>query len=234
VKNKYVRMALSLVIALVTAFFIHNSAREASSVEYQQAVIVTKQIKQNEPVNGRNVEVKKVPAENMPESALKEIPDNKRAAQTLYEGQFIIPEMLTESKTIKLQPKHRIYPLPVSLSGAGKIRQGDKVDVYWFDQVEQQSGVIVSGVTVHNALDSKGNKIIDKEETKIGEEVAPAVVELLVTAEQANRLNLAANNGTFTLGRYNPQSEPVHVPPVSYIPGGRLFDEISVENNNEE
>jgi len=232
-KNKYVRVGLSLIIALVTGFLIYNAASEASNVEYLQVAIVREQINQNETVSEQNVEIRKVPAESVPGTALKEIPGGKRAIHNLYAGQFIIPQMLSDSETVEAQPEHRIYPVPVNLSGTGAIREGDKVDLFWFDETGRQSGEIVSGVTVHSALDSDGNKIVAKEETKIGEKITPAVIELLVTAEQANKLNLAVNNGTFTLGKYNAQSQPVQVPVINQSPGGELlFDETAIENND--
>lgn len=228
-KSKYIRVGISLAVALVVSFIIFSSAREANSVDYTQAVVVTKSIEQNETVDDQNAAVKKVPAAMVPQNALKEIPSGKKAAQNLYPGQFIVPQMICDKKTVEIKPEHRIYSIPVTLSGAGQIKEGDIVDVFHYIN-PGRSELIISGVTVYSVLNADGKKIASRGETKIGEKVTPSVVELLVTADQANRLNLAVNTGTFTLGKYTAKSEPVRISPVdlTQIGGGQV--ENTVEN----
>jgi len=226
----YLRLGTSLLIALSASFFIFRGAQGVNKVEYRHAVVVKEIIHQNEEISPASLLTKKAPVDSIPRGALNEFPTGKIAAYNIYPGQYLIPQMLADHKTVVEKPEHRIYPVPVSLSSAGKIMKGDMVDVYWFfggENSAARSEQILTGVLINRVLNSAGNEIDKKmlEDNKIGEKATPAVVELLVTAEQANKLNLAVNTGLLSLAKYKPGSESVNVPVISQNSMGGLIGE---------
>ncbi|MCF8010897.1 MAG: hypothetical protein K9L17_08300 [Clostridiales bacterium] len=216
-KNKYFRIGVSLVVALLITFIIYQSTEGSSEIEYQKVVTAKKDILQNEKVDSENLEIEKVPARNIPENTLKNFPKGKIAAVDIFTGQYIIPQILSEKRTVEIKPRHRVYPVPVTLEKAGWINKGDMVDVLWAPKKERnkknndiKSEIIVSGVVVDKILNSSGKRIIQKPGVdKIDKEINPKVAELLVSVDQAKRLSGAVNSGVLSLARYKPESEPV-------------------------
>ena len=206
--RKYLRLVAFLFAAVGISTYITVSGAE--KIERVDVVIIKESVQQNEPLGKNNLEIKKLPATGIPPGAIKEIPTGKVAGTDLYPGQYMLPHMANERPSDVLGPEHRTFPIPVALSNVGLISQGDTVDLFWFNE-SGASQLILSGVTVNSVLDSAGNKLVRQPETKIGEKMVPAVVELVVTVKQANMLNKAVNTGNFKLARYKPDSKPVDI-----------------------
>lgn len=225
-RNRYLRLAVSLVAALAVSVFLVVSTGEKQTV-YQPVVVVTRDTEPNTPLTARNLAVKNIPAEAVPEGALATIPVGKVAGQKLWPGEFLLSPMVQDNPIALPAPEHRVFSIPVSLTAAGGVKPGDRVDILLFtgDKTIQgggQSRLLLSGVTVVDLLNQNGQGLAGREEKTTGSAAVPAVAEVLVTAEEVNLLNAAANTGTLALARYLPDSRPVaDVPPV-LLEGGSL------------
>lgn len=233
-KNKYLRLVISLLLAVSVSVFVFYKAQEINRVEYQKVVVIKKTIPQNESITPENVEISKRQVGSTPKGTLTKVPTDKLAAMDLYPGQCLMSQMLADRKTTVEKPEHRVFPISVNLSSTGLIQAGDLVDILMFTggkNAPGQSKLILSGVKVNSVLNSGGRQL--KKTSNSESKIIPAVVELLVTAQEANMLNYAVNTGTFTLAKYNATSEPVPVPGVNHsqIEGG-MVDEATEATND--
>ncbi|MBO8129669.1 MAG: hypothetical protein H0Z39_10840 [Peptococcaceae bacterium] len=221
--RKYVRLLVSLVVAGVITFFLFTTAQGAGNdIEYRSVAVVKAQIKQNELVTSKNIEIKQAPLGMVPENTLDSIPQGKVALVDLYPGQYLLPQMLSNKKTTDVGPRHRIYPIPVDVRSVGQIKKGDLVDILWFPNQETGNGqpvnisnltskVVLSGVEIDNILTGDGHPIAERDDAKglSGSRSEPGILEVLVTVDEALLLNKYANTGHLSTARYMPQSEPV-------------------------
>ncbi|KKM13056.1 hypothetical protein SY88_00385 [Clostridiales bacterium PH28_bin88] len=223
-RNRYIRLAVSLAAAMAVSFLLVVSTGEKQTV-YRPVVMVTRDIEPNTPLTSQNLAVKDIPAETVPAEALQAIPQGKVAGQKLWTGEFLLSPMVKDNPIALPVPDHRVFSIPVSLKAVGGIQPGDRVDVLLFseDKASHGSGesrVILSGITVVDILNQKGQALAGKEDKVMGSAAVPAVAEVLVTAAQANLLNAAANTGTIALARYLPDSQPVTDVPAVVVNGG--------------
>ncbi|KKM12921.1 hypothetical protein SY88_01055 [Clostridiales bacterium PH28_bin88] len=225
-RNRYLRLAVSLVVAMAVSFLLVVSTGGKQTV-YRPVVMVARDIESNTPLTGQNLAVKNIPAEAVPAGALAALPAGKVAGQRLWQGELLLPPMVKDNPVAQPDPENRVFSIPVSLKAAGGVQPGDRVDVLLFtggktNQDGGESRLILSGVTVVDLLNQNGQVLAGKEEKVTGSAAVPAVAEVLVTAEQANLLHAAANTGTLALARYLPDSRPVaDVPPV-LLEGGNM------------
>jgi len=226
VRNRNLRLAVSLVAALVVSVFLVVSTGEKQTV-YRPVVAVIRDIEPNTPLTAQNLAIKNIPAEAVPAGALDTIPAGKVAGQWLWSGELLLPPMVKDNPVAQPNPEKRVFSIPVSLKAVGGIQPGNRADVLLFseDKTSQGSGesrVILSGITVIAILNQNGQALTGKEDKVTGTAAVPAVAEVLVTAAQANLLNAAANTGALALAGYLPDSQPVtDVPPV-IVNGGNV------------
>lgn len=227
VRNRYLRLAVSLAAALAVSILLVASTGEKPTV-YRPVVVVTKDVEPNTPLTSQNLAVKNIPAEAVPAGALAALPAGKVAGQRLWPGEFLLPPVVKENPVAQPDPDNRVFSIPVSLKAAGGVKPGDQVDIFLFtgnktNQGGGESRLLLSGVTVVDLMNQNGQALAAKEEKATGSAAVPAVAEVLVTAEQANLLHAAANTGTLALARYLPDSRPVvDVPPVVLLEGGSV------------
>lgn len=225
-RNRYLRLAVSLVAALAVSVFLVVSVGEKQTV-YRSVVAVTRDTGPNTPLTAQNLAVKNIPAEAVPAGALAAIPAGKVAGQKLWQGELLLPPMVKDNPVAQPSPEQRVFSIPVSLKAVGGIQPGDRVDVLLFseDKTSQGNGesrLILSGITVVNILNQNGQALAGKEDKVMGSAAVPAVAEVLVTAAQANILNAAANTGALALARYLPNSQPITDVPAVVVNGGNV------------
>lgn len=223
-RNRYLRLAVSLVAALVVSFLLVVSTGEKQTV-HRPVVLVTRDTEPNTPLTAQNLAVKNIPAEAAPAGALASLPAGKVAGQKLWTGEFLLPPMVKDNPVALPVPEHRVFSIPVSLKTTGGVKPGDRVDVLLFSEdktnhVYGESRVILSGITVVDILNQNGQALAGKEDKVMGSAAVPAVAEVLVTAAQTNLLNAAANTGTIALARYLPDSQPVTDVPAVVVNRG--------------
>lgn len=225
--NKRVaRLGISLVAALVITGFLVMTTSERQVV-YKPVVVASQDIEANTVLNPKILEARNVPADALPENALLEIPNGKLAGQKIWKGEYLLPAMVTEDPVALPKPENRIFSIPISIKTAGGIQPGDRVDVFLFtaDKNNQGSGeskLLLSDITIVQTLNQNGQVITEKESNAVGSGSIPAVAEVLVTADQANLLNAAANTGTLSVARYLPGSKPVQNISSVTVTGGSI------------
>ncbi|TDA67819.1 MAG: hypothetical protein D9V47_09925 [Clostridia bacterium] len=225
-RNRYLRLAVSLAAALAVSFFLVASTGEKPTV-CRPVVVVTKDVEPNTPLTSQNLAVKNIPAEAVPAGALAALPAGKVAGQRLWPGEFLLLPMVKDNPVALPVPEHRVFSIPVSLKAAGGVKPGDQVDIFLFtgDKTNRGGGesrLLLSGVTVVDLLNQNGQALAGKQEKATGSAAVPTVAEVVVTAAQANLLNAAANTGTLALARYLPDSRPVADVPAVLLEGGSL------------
>jgi len=223
-RNRYLRLFISLAAAIAVSVVIIVSTGEKQPT-YRSVVVVSEEIETNTSLSKQNLTVKNIPANAVPEEALETIPQGKLAGQKLWPGQFLLLPMVKDNPVMLPEPDNRFFSIPINLKTAGGIQQGDRVDVFFFtedkgSQGNGESKLILSGITVVNILNQNGQGLAGKSDKVMGSAAVPAVVEVLVTAAQANLLNAAANIGTLALARYLPESQPVTDLPAVIVNGG--------------
>lgn len=72
-RNRYLRLAVSLVAALAASIFLVVSTGQKQTV-YQPVVVVTRDAEPNTPLTAQNLSVKNIPAEAAPVETLAAIP----------------------------------------------------------------------------------------------------------------------------------------------------------------
>lgn len=214
-RNRYLRLAVSLAVALLISLLLLGSAGARKPV-LRPVVIAKGDIEVNDTLSDHNLAVINIPAAVAPAGALTAIPKGKVAGQHIFPGEFLLPGKVKDAPVVVVRPEDRAFPVPVNLAGAGGIQAGDRVDVllYTGDKNRGEPGksrVVVSGVTVLEVLNQQAQALTPKEKNTAGSAAVPAVAVLLVTLDQAHLLHVAANSGTLALARYLPESKPAQV-----------------------
>lgn len=224
--KRKVRLGISLVAALVITCLLVISTSERQ-VTYQPVVAALQDIETNTNLTTKNLEVRKVPVTAFPEGALTAIPSGKLAGQKIWKGEYLLQPMVKDDPVTQPEPENRIFSIPISVKTVGGIQPGDRVDVFLFavDKNNQGSGeskILLSDIKIVQILNQNGQVITGKESKPLGSGSVPAVAEVLVTVEQANLLNAAANTGTLSVARYLPESQPVQGVSAVVVTGGNI------------
>lgn len=107
-RNRYLRLAVSLAAALAVSIFLMASTGEKQIV-YRPVVVVTRDTEPNTPLTTQNLAVKNIPAEAVSTSALEAIPAGKVAGQRLWPGEFLPPPMVKDNPVTLPVPEHRSF-----------------------------------------------------------------------------------------------------------------------------
>ncbi len=224
--KRVVRLGISLVAALVITGFLVMTTSERQVV-YKSVVVASQDIEANTVLTPKILEVRNVPATAVPENALLEIPNKKLAGQKIWKGEYLLTPMAKDDPVALPEPENRIFSIPISIKTTGGIQPGDRVDILLFtaDKNNQGSGeskLLLSDITIVQILNQNGQAITDKDNKALGTASVPAVAEVLVTADEANLLNAAANTGTLSVARYLPASQPVQDVSTVLVTGGSI------------
>jgi len=88
--TRYVRLAISLVAAIVVTWFLVASLTEKQAV-YRPVVVASLDIEANTALTSQNLKVRNVPVTAVPEEALADIPSGKLAGQKIWKGELLLP-----------------------------------------------------------------------------------------------------------------------------------------------
>jgi len=224
--KRVIRLGISLVAALLITWVLVISTSEGQ-VTVQHAVVALQDIEANTNLTSKNLEVCNVPVTAAPEGVLTAIPNGKLAGQKIWKGEYILHPMIKDDPVTLPEPENRIFSIPISAKTVGGIQPGDRVDVFLFtaDKSNLGSGesrMLLSGISIVQILNQNGKVITEKESKALGSGSVPAVAEVLVTADQANLLNAAANTGNLSVARYLPGSQPVQNISALSVAGGNV------------
>jgi len=224
--KRMVRLGISLVAALVITGFLVITTSERQVV-YKSVVVASQDIDVNTVLTPKILEVRNVPADAVPENALLEIPNKKLAGQKIWKGEYLLTLMVKDDPVALPEPENRIFSIPISIKTTGGIQPGDRVDILLFtadknNQGNGESRLLLSDITIVQILNQNGQVITDKDSKALGTASVPAVAEVLVTADEANLLNAAANTGILSVARYLPESQPVQDVSAVLVAGGSI------------
>ncbi len=224
--KRMIRLGISLVAALVITGLLVMTTSERQ-VAYKPVVVASHDIEANTPLSPKILEVRSVPVAAIPENALLEIPSGKLAGQKIWKGEYLLQPMVKDDPVALPEPENRIFSIPISIKTTGGIQPGDRVDIllYTADKINQGSGeskLLFSDITIVQILNQNGQVITEKDSKALGTASVPAVAEVLVTADEANLLNAAANTGTLSVARYLPESQPVQDVSAVFVTGGSI------------
>lgn len=224
--RRMIRLGISLVAALVITGLLVMTTSERQVV-YKSVIVASQDIEANSVLTPKILELRNVPATAIPENAMLEIPSGKLAGQKIWEGEYLLQPMVKDDPVALPEPENRIFSIPISIKTTGGIQPGDRVDIllYTADKINQGSGeskLLFSDITIVQILNQNGQVIIEKDSKALGTASVPAVAEVLVTADEANLLNAAANTGTLSVARYLPESQPVQDVSAVLVTGGSI------------
>ncbi len=201
-KKKYLRIIIALVIAITSTIFIVSFSNKGTTIEYKQVLIATQNINKNEKLTSENTSVISVPASTVTEKALRELPKGDNfAKQELFASQIILDEHITQ-ETVEITEHHRSFPISVDLSSIGRLKTGDKIDIFVISQISRdllpESKKILSGIVVKSILNQNGENFQSDSKSKYD----PSVIEVFLTEEQINILNEESAMGVIKVARH--------------------------------
>ncbi|WP_374713262.1 Flp pilus assembly protein CpaB [Symbiobacterium terraclitae] len=213
-RSRLVRIFASALIAVTATLLLRLSA-EPSDTVLQNVVVVTADTDAGAVLDATNLSLIAIPASAVPPNALTEIPAGVLAAQPLWKGQYLFPQMITLNPLFHPRPDDRVMGVPVTLASAGLLRPGDRVDVIHTlsdprTAETAESRVLLSAVPVVQVLTQQGQPLSATTARNQGTAGTPAVVELLVPLADAPTLAAAITAGPITLAR--------HLPPSAVLP----------------
>ncbi|MBO8169099.1 MAG: hypothetical protein H0Z35_07955 [Thermoanaerobacteraceae bacterium] len=222
------RLLVSALVGIVVVYFFYSTTKSQAQIEYVPAVVVTKNVAQNEVLNDSNLEIRNVPVSAVPENALKSIPKGAFAAKPLFKGEYLLSPMVSNEKVFIVLPDHRLVSIPVQLDTTANIDEGDFVSIFWYYEDEElvKSEMLLDKIRVHSVRNDTG-RVISGDPGLVKSQITgsffvPAVVEVYATPEQINILNIAANAGTLRLSKYLPVSKPIQEKPKAELREGEI------------
>jgi len=129
--NRYIRLAISLVVALVVTWFLATTAGE-KQVAYRSVVVASQDIEANTALTSQNLEVRNVLVTAVPEEVLAAIPSGELAGQKIWKGELLLPPMVKDNPVTLPKPRNRVFSIPINLKTGAGIQPGDRVDVFVF------------------------------------------------------------------------------------------------------
>lgn len=209
------RAAIFLVVALVAALgsallltrYV-DTRTNAAKVPTESVLVAAQDLPVGTELREEQLRAVAWPASSIPEGCFKDVKEleGKLVAVRVYKGEPILSVLLAGNGDGKglsalLPPGMRAAAVRVDdiVGVAGFIHPGDSVDVIVTMRLEGNSNVTASRVILQNIRVLAVGKDLDAQ-SKGSDKVVPATVAtLLVTAEQSERLALAASQGKLLL-----------------------------------
>ena len=195
-----------------------NANRPAASLDTTPIYVALHNINLGDPINASMVALEEWPADKVPEGALLTLEDleGRRPRTTIVGGTPILEAHLlaageTADPVANIPDGFRLSTISVNAekSAAGLLSPGDRVDVQLFMSANARNGIpeAVTKVILQNirvfAVEQAVQRTAEGDESK----TIPKTVSLLVTPEQASKLDLAQNLGELSLIPRNPNDE---------------------------
>lgn len=195
-----------------------NANRPAVQLETTPIYVAKNNINLGDPITADIVVLEEWPASKAPKgsiTSLEEI-EGRRPRTTIVAGTPILEAQLlaqgeTADPVANIPDGYRLSTISVNAekSAAGLLSPGDRVDVQLFMAASQRDGVAVATtrVILQNirvfAIEQAVQRTAEGEDAR----AIPKTVSLLVTPEQASKLDLAQNLGELSLIPRNPNDE---------------------------
>ncbi len=216
--------ALAVAIGFLASVYVYKSLQSkngASTDNLVQVMVAANDLQVGARVEERDVKVISIPASDMPPSAPRKKADviGHGVIIPISKGEFILPNRLAGENAgsglpALIPPGMRAVSVRVNevVSVAGFVTPGTRVDVLLTGSPgsagEQQTTTVLQNVAVL----ASGHTL---ERTSTGEAQNTAVITLLVTPDDAQRLTLASKEGQIQLALRNPLDTKQDDVPVS-------------------
>ena len=157
----------------------------------------------------RDVKVVNLPAEDLPAGVISQVARavGRGALVPIYKGEFILKDKLADKDVAGLPalipPGMRAVSVRVNdvVSVAGFVVPGTRVDVLLTGTPSGSTGAVTTTVLRNVAVLASGQKL---ERNSPGDPQSSAVITLLVSPEDAQKLTLASQEGRIQLALRNP------------------------------
>lgn len=215
-------LALALGCGLAASIGISRvmdaNANRTVEVETTPIYVALHNINLGDPIGAEMVTLEDWPKDKAPQGCLTSLEDleGRRPRATIFAGTPILEAQLlaqgeTADPVANIPDGFRLSTIAVNAekSAAGLLSPGDRVDVQLFMAANARAGVAVATtrVILQNirvfAIEQAVQRSAESEEGK----VIPKTVSLLVTLEQASKIDLAQNLGELSLIPRNPNDE---------------------------
>lgn len=216
--------ALAIAIGFLASVYVFKSLQSKSGVSNDnmvQVMVAANDLQVGARVEERDIKVISIPAADMPPGAPRKKADviGHGVIIPISKGEFILPNRLAAENAgsglpALIPPGMRAVSVRVNevVSVAGFVTPGTRVDVLLTGSPgtpgEQQTTTVLQNVAVL----ASGHTL---ERTSTGEAQNTAVITLLVTPDDAQRLTLASKEGSIQLALRNPLDTKQDDVPVS-------------------
>jgi pilus assembly protein CpaB len=195
-----------------------NANRPAVELETTPIYVALHNINLGDPIGAGMVALEEWPANKAPKGSISSLEDleGRRPRTTIVAGTPILEAQLlavgeTADPVANIPDGYRLSTISVNAEkvAAGLLNPGDRVDVQLFMAASQRDGVAVATtrVILQNirvfAIEQAVQRTAEGEDAR----AIPKTVSLLVTPEQASKLDLAQNLGELSLIPRNPNDE---------------------------
>lgn len=195
-----------------------NANRGGVELDTTPIYVAMHNINLGDPISANMVALEEWPADKAPKGSISSLEDleGRRPRTTIVAGTPILEAQLlavgeTADPVANIPDGFRLSTISVDAqqSAAGLLSPGDRVDVQLFMAANQRNGItspttriILQNVRVF-AVEQEVQRTAEGEEAK----TIPKTVSLLVTPEQAQKINLSQNLGELSLIPRNPNDE---------------------------
>jgi pilus assembly protein CpaB len=202
---------LALAAGLLVALYVYKNLQPRTGVpaDMAQVMVAANDLQVGARVEERDIKVIQIPSTDLPAGAPRRKADvtGRGVILPITKGAFILPNSLAGENAgaglpALIPPGMRAVPVRVNevISVAGFVTPGTRVDVLLTGSPnggEQQTTTVLQNVAVL----ASGRTL---ERSSTGEAQNTAVITLLVTPDDAQRLVLASKQGTIQLSLRNP------------------------------
>ena len=216
--------ALAVAAGFLVSVYVYKSLQSKGGVStdnFAQVMVAANDLQVGARVEDRDIKVISIPAADMPPGAPRKKADvvGHGVIIPISKGEFILPNRLAGENAgsglpALIPPGMRAVSVRVNeiVSVAGFVTPGTRVDVLLTgspaNSGEQQTTTVLQNVAVL----ASGHTL---ERTSTGEAQNTAVITLLVTPDDAQRLTLASTEGRIQLALRNPLDTKQDEVPVS-------------------
>ncbi|HEV2399231.1 MAG TPA: Flp pilus assembly protein CpaB [Candidatus Sulfotelmatobacter sp.] len=215
--------ALALAAGFLASVYVYKNlqAKSGTPRDTAEVMVAANDLQVGAKVEERDIKVIKIPSDDLPFGAPRKKADvvGRGVIIPISKGDFILPNSLAGENAgaglpALIPPGMRAVSVRVNevVSVAGFVTPGTRVDVLLTGTPgasgEQQTTTVLQNVAVL----ASGNRL---ERTSTGEAQNTAVITLLVTPDDAQRLTLASSEGHIQLALRNPLDTKQDEVPVS-------------------
>ena len=211
-------LGCGLVASIGISQVLERNANQASDVETAPIYVAVHNINLGDPIDAKMVSLQEWPKDRIPPGAVSQLDDLKgrRPRTAIIQGEPILDAKLLKpgqlADPITSIPKgFRLKTISVDAtkSAAGLLSPGDRVDIQVFVKLGSHNGVDASKskIILQNIRVFAVDQTVQRSRDGAEEHAVAKTISLLLTPEQATKMNLAEHMGEISLIPRNPDDE---------------------------